>query len=179
MADKYALSLEPRWTSEFVLDLALALEGGESDLSPVLDRHDVTQSELAALTGNKMFGKALRQARTTVEKEGLTFREKARAQAELLLDKSWQMIHDDRAPLAPRVDLIKNTIRWAGLDTQADMAAAGVSVVFNFQSGKEMLSGQTIDAKVVDDDTDQPGVKIVSSNPPRAATATAGVTDGR
>jgi hypothetical protein len=43
----------------------------------------------------------------------MSFKIKARIQAEELLKKSWSIIHSEHTPVAVKADLIKATVRWA------------------------------------------------------------------
>jgi hypothetical protein len=62
-----------------------------------------------------------------LRKDGMSFKMKARLQAEELLKTSWRLIHSNNDDVPPNVkaDLIKFTIRAAGLDGSKDQAAAG------------------------------------------------------
>jgi hypothetical protein len=51
-----------------------------------------------------------------MQREGMSFRVKARLQSEALLETSWKMIHNQNTPSAVRADLIKHTHRVAGLE---------------------------------------------------------------
>jgi len=64
-------------------------------------------------------------ATEALKKEGMSFKMKAQLQAEELLKTSWQMIHShsDDVPPSVRADLLKFTIRAAGLDGSKDQAA--------------------------------------------------------
>lgn len=59
-----------------------------------------------------------------LKEEGMSFKAKAQLQAEQLLITSWKMIHGGaEVPPAVKADLIKFTIRAAGLDGSASGAA--------------------------------------------------------
>lgn len=55
-----------------------------------------------------------------MQKGGVTFQMKARAQADALLDTTWAIIHSNATPANVKADLIKSTIRWAGYEQKAD-----------------------------------------------------------
>ena len=112
----YMNPVSPRWTDRFAFDLALLLEGREK-LDELLDRHEVSASELLIFKGDALFLKKVDAFREEVHTKGLTFRVKARAQAEELLKTSWTLIHDPVVSPAVKADLIKSTVKWAGLDT--------------------------------------------------------------
>jgi hypothetical protein len=52
-----------------------------------------------------------------VAEEGMSFKIKAKLQAEELLKTSWRTIHDQHTPPNVKADLIKATMRWAEYDT--------------------------------------------------------------
>ena len=55
----------------------------------------------------------------------MTFRLKARAQAEELLTTSWTMIHNPEVNAAVKADLIKHTVKWSGLEPKNDNIVDG------------------------------------------------------
>jgi hypothetical protein len=66
----------------------------------------------------------------------MTFRLKARAQAEELLTTSWTLIHSSDVSAAVKADLIKSTVKWGGLEPQKDFSGVdnqggGVSITIN------------------------------------------------
>jgi hypothetical protein len=73
-------------------------------------------AEFAELTQNPVFQLAYNNAVDELKKDGVSFRLKAKMQAEKLLEKSWQLIHDVATPTTVQADLIKSTVRWAGYD---------------------------------------------------------------
>jgi len=58
-----------------------------------------------------------------VRKDGMSFKLKAKLQAEELLKTSWKLIHGDPSEVsaAVKADLIKATARWAGYDEKPGM----------------------------------------------------------
>ena len=54
--------------------------------------------------------------------EGMTFKVKARMQAEDYLGTAFAMVKNPNISDSVRADLIKNTVRWAGYDKKADEA---------------------------------------------------------
>jgi hypothetical protein len=82
-----------------------------------------------------------------VQEKGLTFKLKARAQAEELLTTSYLLIHDPAVSPAVKADLIKSTVKWAGLEPKntevSDGAGGGVKITIN-------LGGQTHEAQVIE-----------------------------
>lgn len=138
----YMNPVSPRWTDRFTFDLALLLEGSGEKLDELLDRHEVSASELLIFKADPVFLKKVDAYREEVRTKGLTFRVKARAQAEELLQTSWLLIHDPVVSPAVKADLIKSTVKWAGLDTgpanDSQGAGGGVTISIN-------LGGKTLD----------------------------------
>ena len=88
--------------------------------------YDITREEYEALRYDPNFRAAVKKARDMLKEEGMSFKMKARLQAEELLSTSWNLIHSDNDEVPPNVkaDLIKFTIRAAGLDGSKDQAAS-------------------------------------------------------
>lgn len=85
-----------------------------------------SDEEWSALKHNPLFIRDLKDATEALKEEGMSFKTKARLQAEELLTTSWNMIHDKAAPANVRADLLKFTIRAAGLDGSKDQGKGDV-----------------------------------------------------
>lgn len=131
-----------KWSDRFAFDLALLMEGSGEKLDELLDRHEFDASDLLTFKNDTTFLKKVEAYREEVRTKGLTFRVKARAQAEELLKTSWVLIHDPVVSPAVKADLIKATVRWGGLETppkdEGQGAGGGVTITIN-------LGGQTLD----------------------------------
>ena len=100
------------------------------------EEYGYSEEEWAALPSNPYFLADLAAAAEMVKKEGMSFKLKARLQAEALLKESWRMIHakgEDAAPPSVKADLIKSTMRWAGYDAKDQAAAGAVNNGFSIQ----------------------------------------------
>lgn len=99
------------------------------------EEYGYTDEEWDALRFNPMFLADLKAATEMVKKEGMSFKLKARMQAEELLKTSWRLIHQTETPASVKGDLIKATMRWAGLDGDpkgsAAVAANGLNIQIN------------------------------------------------
>lgn len=150
----YTSPIQTKWSDRFAFDLALLLEGSGEKLDELLDRHELDANALLKFKKDVNFLRKVEVYREEVHTKGLTFKVKARAQAEELLRTSWLLIHDPIVSPAVKADLIKSTVKWAGLDTtsanEAQNAAGGVTITIN-------LGGQTLDVsaeprqRVIDD----------------------------
>lgn len=150
----YMNPIQTKWNDRFAFDLALLLEGSGEKLDELLDRHELDANDLLKFKKDASFLKKVEGYREEVHTKGLTFKVKARAQAEELLRTSWLLIHDPIVSPAVKADLIKSTVKWAGLDTtpanEAQNAGGGVTITIN-------LGGQQLDVsaeprqRVIDD----------------------------
>ena len=82
--------------------------------------YGITKEDLIKLVADPLFVQAYQGAREMLQKDGMSFRIKARMQAEELLKKSWAIIHSDHTPIPVKADLIKATVRWAGYEPKGD-----------------------------------------------------------
>lgn len=97
--------------------------------------YGVTKEMFAGLLANAAFVKAYRDAVELVKLEGMSFKLKARMQAEELLKTSYMMVKNGNTSDAVRADLIKSTVRWAGWDAKAAEAGAGSSFAIQINLG--------------------------------------------
>jgi len=82
--------------------------------------YDIDKNQLLELIENPLFIQAYKVAQEMLQKDGMSFRIKAKLQAEALLKESWRMIHSTETPTAVKADLIKSTVRWAGYEPKGD-----------------------------------------------------------
>ncbi len=134
-----------KWTDRLCFDIALKLEGSGEDLPEILARHSLSSSELADISKDPVFDKKVKHYRDEIREKGITFRLKARAQAEELLTTSWSLIHHPDVSAAVKADLIKSTVKWAGLEVKGDApeSTGGVSITIN-------LGGTSQEMRVVE-----------------------------
>jgi hypothetical protein len=91
----------------------------------ICEAYGIDRAGYERLRNDLAFRKAAADAVATLQEEGASFKLKARAQSEELLKTSWSLIHQplDRVPAAVKADLIKFTIRAAGLDASVEQKA--------------------------------------------------------
>ena len=82
--DRHPLHLT-KWTDRLTFDVALMLEGSGETLDEVKDRHGIDANQLLTFNRDPVFLKQVEKYRDEIREKGLTFRLKARAQAEELL----------------------------------------------------------------------------------------------
>ena len=137
-----------KWNDRLAFDVALTLEGSGETLQEIVGRHRITTGDVLAFNADPRFLKKVEHYRTEVREKGLTFKLKARAQAEELLTTSWLLIHDAAVSPAVKADLIKSTIKWAGLEPKdagpQDQGTGGVKITINL--GSDPRDTRTIEA---------------------------------
>jgi hypothetical protein len=141
-----------KWSDRLAFDVALTLEGSGEPLTDVLTRHKITSTDLLRFNADPIFLKKVDLFRTEVREKGITFKLKARAQAEELLTTSWLIIHDPAVSPAVKADLIKSTVKWAGLepkDSSDVTTGGGVKITINLGNSPE-------DARVIDLTPEEP-----------------------
>lgn len=99
-------------------------------VAPIQDickAYGISKEEFAELRHDPVFVADLQRAVDMVKREGMSFKLKAQLQSEELLKTSWKMIHaqNDEVPASVKADLLKFTIRAAGLDGSKDPSANG------------------------------------------------------
>ena len=146
--DTLPLKYHP-WSDRLAMDIALALEGSGESLPEIMARHAITADMLLSYNRDSMFLKKVEHLRDEVREKGMTFRLKAKAQAEELLTSSWTLIHASDVSAAVKADLIKSTVKWAALepkgDTSADNNLGGVTIHINLPTADIASTVQTIE----------------------------------
>jgi hypothetical protein len=151
-----------KWNDRLAFDVALTLEGSGETLQEIMGRHNITASNVLAFNADPLFLKKVEHYRAEVRDKGLTFKLKARAQAEELLTTSWLLIHDPAVSPAVKADLIKSTVKWAGLEPKGDVASegAGGGVKITINLGGPGGQPRTIEAETIDTSEAQDAIAI-------------------
>lgn len=142
--------LETRWSDRLAFDIALRLEGSGDEVTDILQRHSTSPEELSRYGRDPVFAKRVEHYRTEIRDKGLTFRMKARAQAEELLKTSWLLIHSPDVSAAVKADLIRSTVKWGGLepkDGAVPVEGGGVRITINLgdqNAGPTVVSGANV-----------------------------------
>ena len=136
-----------RWNDRLAFDIALTLEGSGEPIGDVVKRHRIDPADLLEFKQDPVFLRKVDHYRNEIREKGITFRLKARAQAEELLTTSWLLIHDPAVSPTVKADLIKSTVKWAGLEPKdtgpADGGGGGVKITINL--GSNAADARTID----------------------------------
>lgn len=106
--------------------------------APIADicaAYGLSRDDWNDLRVNPLFVADLAKAVESLKRDGMRFRVKAQMQSEELLKTSWRLIHapGDEVPPAVKADLIKFTIRSAGLDGSKDQGAAAQATPLQIQ----------------------------------------------
>lgn len=135
-----------KWSDRLAFDMALLLEGSGETLDELRVRHHISIDDLTKFNKDSVYLKKVESYRAEIVEKGMTFKLKARAQAEELLTTSWTMIHSPETSSAVKADLIKSTVKWGGLETSnanTEDASGGVKITIN-------LGGQEHPTTVID-----------------------------
>lgn len=124
--------------------LAVEIAMRTSSTRAVCEAYGISEAEWDLIRFDPTFLDDLQRAVDMLKEEGMSFKVRARLQASELLKTSWRMIHDPLAPHAVRADLIKFTVKAAGLDQSAAAApvggvGSGFSININFSGEKPEL----------------------------------------
>ncbi len=130
-----------QWSDKLAFDVALTLEGSGESMNEVMSRHKIGSDDLLRFNNDPVFLKKVESYRDEVREKGMTFKLKARAQAEELLTTSWMLIHDPGVSPSVKADLIKSTVKWGGLepktDKNAENTAGGVKISINLGNNND------------------------------------------
>ncbi len=117
--------------------IEIALCANPTDV--VCAEYGITYDEWDLIRNDAVFLADLKRAMDMLKQEGMSFRVKAKLQAEELLKTSWRTIHDPDTPATVKAQLIQATMRWAQYDTPTTAGAAGGGNAFaiNIQFNNE------------------------------------------
>jgi hypothetical protein len=141
-----------RWSDRLALDIALRLEGSGEDVAEICLRYNISPATLLEFNKDPLFLNKVGHLRNEVRDKGITFRLKARTQAEELLKTSWLLIHSPDVSAAVKADLIKSTVKWAGLEPKGDIVSddgngGGVRITINLggESTQKVIEGTAVE----------------------------------
>lgn len=107
-------------------------------IASICQAYGLSKEDWDELRCDPMFVADLKSVVAQLKKEGMSFKLKARLQSEELLKTSWQMIHapGDEVPPSVKADLLKFTVRCAGLENDPKSAASiGTALQININLG--------------------------------------------
>ena len=134
-----------KWSDRLAFDVALMLEKSGETLDEVIARHKITSDDMLMFNQDPIFLKKVDTYRSEIQEKGITFRLKARAQAEELLTTSWTLIHSAEVSPSVKADLIKSTVKWGGLEpnndpNQMEGAGGGVKIMINLGGEEKKMT---------------------------------------
>lgn len=105
------------------LPIEVALQ--TASVKTICQAYGLTEQDWDDLRKSKRFQNDVKKAQEMLREEGMSFKMKARLQAEELLKTSWRMIHapEDVVPPNVKADLLKFTVRCAGYEADAKKSA--------------------------------------------------------
>ena len=109
------------------IELALKIDTPKA----ICEHYGITRAQFELILKHPVFQHEFKAAVEMLKIEGMSFKLKAKLQAEDFLGTSYAMVKNPATSDAVRADLIKSTVRWAGLDQKATDAGGGNS--FNIQ----------------------------------------------
>lgn len=117
------MSFDPRLAYEIALEI--------DDPVAVMAKYGYVGDHAVALLKEVAFALAVKNYRNEVSTSGISFKLKARVQAEDLLAHSYNIATDPDAPASVRADIIKWTAKMAGYEPKEDGGAKGGGAGFN------------------------------------------------
>lgn len=152
MSDQEVATAYPERLMTPVLNFHLAMDvalGVDDDA--ILDAYGLQYHELEAIKASAVFKARLNELEKDLAKNGGTFRLKAQAQAEVLLQESFNLATDPETKPEVRADMIKQNVRWAGYSDPVQGAAGGgggFQITINL--GGDQAQGAVIDHETGD-----------------------------
>ena len=95
----------------------------------------ITRDQFTLLIKHPVFIKAYQEAVEMLKVEGMSFKAKARIQAEDYLSTAFGMVKNPNISDNVRADLIKSTVRWAGYDKKAVEGEGGTGFAIQINLG--------------------------------------------
>lgn len=109
------------WPATLPLEVAMR----SAPIRTICEAYNINREEWEQLRANPLFLADVAAAVETLKKEGMSFKAKAKLQAEAMLQTSWNLVHDTETPASVKADMIKATVRWAGLEQSKSDQGAG------------------------------------------------------
>lgn len=117
--EQLTLPADPAASAPYPRGLALDLALEVGTLKEILESYNITPENFKKILATPAFRQEFEAHKESLATEGWSFKKKAQAQAELYLNLVYRLASSDQTPAAVRADLIKSTVKWAGLDNPA------------------------------------------------------------
>ena len=136
------MTVPAKRNEQWIYDLAFEVALGYFDEGDLKLKFDISDKQLTALKGSDDFRKAVTDFRRQIDDAGDAFRLRAKKAAELALDVTNRIVHDDSVDAATRIKAVDQLVRYAGWGKE-DGADKGVTInIKTYEAG----SGVTIEA---------------------------------
>lgn len=139
-------ALQAQWDQRLVLDVAL-----NTPEDTILEVHGLLHHQLQAIYDDPLFIASLAKLRKELSQDGVSFKLKARLQAEAMLEEHWNIVHDRELPAETRRKAIADTVRWAGFDAAPAPGGPGggfsINIVVGGQPPAQVEQGFVIEGE--------------------------------
>lgn len=130
------------WPVKLPFDVAF---GEPNDV--LCERYKLAPEELEQFFLNAVFRREVSDYATVIREEGVSFRAKAKLQAEMYLEDTHRIITNDNVAPSVKLDAIKSMVKWAGYEPkpEATQSQAGqkTQLVIQWQDGSGTVAIQT------------------------------------
>ena len=131
------------WPAKLSFDVAF----GESD-DVIRAKYNLSEPALQSIYLNPTFRKEVSEKQAVLREEGITFKMKAKMQAEMYLENVHDIINSETAAPSVKLDAIKSIVKWAGYEPKPESSAQGQSqqktqLVIQWQDGSGTVAIQT------------------------------------
>lgn len=147
--DAMNLPVDPAMSASYPRGLALDLALEVGTLKEILESYDITPERFKRILQNTAFRQEFEAHKESVATEGWSFKKKAQAQAELYLNLTYRLATSDQTPAAVRLDAIKSTVKWAGLDTPPGSANKEAALIPEIVEQLKTLTDGELEVRVM------------------------------
>lgn len=152
LAERLPAGYRPASGAELTFDPRIAYEIalGVDQPGAVFGKYGMDEEQAASLAANPAFVATVAKYQEEVLASGVSFKLKAKIQAEDLLTHSYLIATDPEAPMSVRADLIKWTARVAGLEPKEEKGGgAGGGFTLNISFAGDRPVGNVIEGELV------------------------------
>lgn len=151
LAERLPAGYKPTSGAELTFDPRIAYEIalGVDQAGAVFEKYGLAEEQAGALAANPAFMATVAKYQEEVLASGVSFKLKAKIQAEDLLTHSYLIATDPEAPMSVRADLIKWTARVAGLEPKEEKGSgAGGGFTLNISFAGDRPVGNVIEGEL-------------------------------
>lgn len=139
---------DPASAAPYPVGLALDIVLEVGTLDQILKSYDISPDRFEIIQQNPAFKQELEGHRESMKIEGWSFRKKAQAQAELYLGLLYRLASSDTTPAAVRADIMKTTVKWAGLEAPVQNSTAPEAQIPQLMEQMKNLSDGELELRV-------------------------------